>query len=202
MKNFLRHIQSYIVRGFFAMIPLFLCVIAIQLLYNLIDKKMIGFLNRFFEIRHIPGLGILLLLLSLYFIGMVVSNIIGRKLFGLIEAVTNKIPFIKTVYGVGKQVSQSLSITGEDAKTFKKAVLVNVDSNSNLWTPAFVTGELYNHKTKENMIMVFIPTVPNPVTGFIFAVRPSQIFDPGWTIEECLKAIVSAGILTPKEAGK
>ena len=58
MKNFFKHARSYIFRGFLAIIPLFLCVLAVQLLYTLIDKKVIGFLNNFFEVRQIPGLGI------------------------------------------------------------------------------------------------------------------------------------------------
>lgn len=199
MKNFFKHAQSYILRGFFAIIPLFLCIIAVQLLYNLIDKKVIGFLNQFVEVRHIPGLGILLLLVSLYLLGMIVSNIIGRRFFGLIENVTKQIPVIKTIYGVGKQVAQSLNIGEEETKTFKRAVLVNIDPNKSIWAPAFVTGELIDPRTKEKMLMVLVPTAPTPASGFVLAVKESQIFDPGWTIEECLKTVVSVGIITPKK---
>jgi uncharacterized membrane protein len=197
MKNTFKHIRIYIFRGFLAIIPLFLCVFAIQLLYVLIDKKVITFINHFIEVRQIPGLGILLLLLSLYLIGLIVSNFIGLQLFKFIEGVTNRIPIIKAIYGIGKQLSQSLSITDGEKMAFKKAVLVNLD-NTNLWAPGFVTGEIIHNVTQEKLILVLIPNAPTPASGFVVAVKESNIMDPGWSVEECLKVLVSVGIITPK----
>jgi len=197
MKNFFKHARSYIFRGFLAIIPLFLCVLAVQLLYTLIDKKVIGFLNNFFEVRQIPGLGIILVLVTLYLIGLIISNIAGRQILHFIDGVSQKIPFIGAIYSVGKQLSHGLSVTEGDKKAFQKAVLVDV-SNTNIWVPAFVTGEVFNQKTQEKMIVVLIPTAPTPATGFVAAVKPSQIMDSGWSVEDCLKTIVSVGIIAPK----
>ena len=196
MKDFLRHTQMYIFRGFIAIIPLFLCYLALKLLYILIDKNVMAFLNRFIDIRQIPGLGIVLVLIFLYFIGLVFSNIIGRQIFRLIDRISHKIPFIGAVYAVGKQLSDSLEVTG-DKQAFKKAVLVNL-KNEGIWLPGFVTGSVFDPRSKEELTVVFIPHVPNPVTGFVTAVKPSQVFEPGWSVEECLKIVVSAGIITPK----
>ena len=79
MKHFIEHLRTFIFRGLLAVIPLLLCVFAVQLLYTLIDKRVLEFLSKFFEVRKIPGLGILLVLILLYFIGLVVSNIIGNQ---------------------------------------------------------------------------------------------------------------------------
>ena len=200
MKNIVNHFRRNILRGLLAVIPVVLCVISIQLLYVLIDKKVIGLFDKFFSLRYIPGLGILLVLVCLYLIGIIASNIIGRQFFRLIEGISNRIPLIKPIYAVGKQLSHSLSIgEGEEGKqAFKKAVLVNVN-NHGVWSPAFITGYLKDKKTNEELFIVFVPSVPNPTTGFAFVVKPSQTFDPGWSIEECLKAIMSAGIITPGE---
>ena len=198
MKHFIIHMRSYILRGLLAVIPLLLCAGALQLLYVLIDKRVIGFLDNFIKLRYIPGLGVLLVLICLYFIGLVASNIIGRQFFKLIEGITHRIPLIKSIYAVGKQLSQSLSMGEKEKQAFKKAVLVNVN-NQGFWSPGFVTGYIKDKGTGEELLVVFVPTVPNPTTGFVFVIKKSQVFDPGWSIEECLKVIVSAGIITPGE---
>lgn len=198
MKNIVNHFRRNIFRGLLAVIPIVLCAIAIQLLYVLIDKRVMGLFDNFFSLRYIPGLGILLVLICLYLIGIIASNIIGRQFFKLVEGITNRIPFIKPIYSVGKQLSHGLSLGEGEKQAFKKAVLVNVN-NHGIWVPAFITGYIKDQKTHEDLYMVFVPSVPNPTTGFAFVVKPSQTFDPGWTIEECLKAVMSAGIIAPAE---
>lgn len=200
MRRFFSHARVYIFRGLLAIIPILLCIFAIQLLYVLIDKRVIGFLNRFFEVRKIPGLGILLVLISLYLIGLAASNIIGRRMLRLIESITQRIPFIKTVYEMGKQLSRGLSAADGSKQAFRKAVLVSLN-NSGLWVPAFVVNSMKSSKTGEELLFVLIPTAPTPASGFVCVVRASQVFDPGWTVEECLKAIISVGIITPQEKG-
>lgn len=196
MKNFITHARSYIFRGLLAIIPILLCGLALYLLYNLIDKKIIGYLNNFIQIRHIPGLGILLVLLCLYFIGLIVGNFLGHQLLKFIESVSKRIPLINTIYSVGKQLSQGLSAADEKKQAFQKAVLIKLDNNG-LMVPAFVTGSKIDPRTKEELLFVLIPTAPTPASGFVFVVKASQTLDPGWTVEECLKAIVSVGIITP-----
>jgi|SRR3989338_35008 len=198
MKIFLTHARSYILRGLLAIIPILLCVFAIQLLYVLIDKKVMGFLDNFVQIRQIPGLGIALVLVCLYVLGLTVSNIVGHQFFRLIDSISQKIPFIKTIYGVGKQLSQSLMNVDKEKQAFQKAVLVKINHDG-LMVPGFVMGSLTNRKTKEEYLFVLTPTAPTPASGFVLVVKASQTVDPGWTVEECLKAIVSIGIVAPKE---
>ncbi len=198
MKNFLIHARMYILRGLLAIIPLLLCVIAIELLYRLIDKQVIKFLAqyiKFFDIHQIPGLGILLLLISLYIIGLIFSNVMGRQIFKFMDSITERIPIIKFIYGVGKQISDTLSITDPQKQAFKKAILVNA-FNGNGWMLGFVTGSMKDQNGGE-LFKVFVPTSPHPLTGIIFIVRPSQTLDCGWTVEEALKMIVSVGIISP-----
>ncbi len=198
MKNFIAHTRNYIFRGLLAIIPILLCVLAIQLLYVLIDKKIMGFLDRFMDIRQIPGLGIVLVLICLYVLGLVVSNIVGHQLFRFIEGVSKRIPLINTIYSIGKQFSHSLSTVEQEKQAFKKAVLVKVNDNG-LMVPAFVMNSLTDRRTNEEYLFVLIPTAPTPASGFVSVVKASQTFDPGWSVEECLKAIVSVGIVAPKE---
>ena len=197
MKNFFQHARTYIFRGLLAIIPLLLCALAVQLLYVLIDKRIMGFLNKFFEVRKIPGLGILLLLMALYLLGLIVSNIMGRQALKVVEKISQKIPIIKSIYGVGKQLSQGIS-TSQEKQSFKKAVLVKIDPKSELWIPAFVMSTSKSDQGEE-LSFVYVPTVPTPTGGFVFVVKSSQIMDPGWSVEECLKIIVSMGFISPDQ---
>jgi uncharacterized membrane protein len=197
MKDLVEHIRDSIFRGLLAIIPLLLCAIAINLLYVLIDKKIIVFLSQFIEVRQIPGLGILLLLIALYLIGLTVSNILGRQFLRFLESASKKIPIINSIYSVGKQLTQGLSADPKN-KAFKKAILVKLNDND-VWTPGFVMGNITDSKTNEELMYVYLPTVPTPTGGFIFIVSASETRDPGWTVEECLKVIVSMGIISPKK---
>ncbi len=200
MQHFLIHIRIYLLRGLLAIIPLLLCITAIELLYRLIDKQIMRFLAQFIDIRQIAGLGILLLLISLYFIGMIFSNVLGRQIFKFIDHIGDRIPIIKFIYGVGKQFSDTLSITDPQKQAFKKAVLVNT-FNGNGWMLGFITGSLKD-PTGEELLRVFVPSAPHPLTGIMFIVKPSQILDCGWTVEEALKMVVSIGIISPEEIKK
>jgi uncharacterized membrane protein len=171
-----------------------------RLLYLLIDKQIMKFLEQFIDIRQFPGLGILLLLSSLYIIGLIFSNVLGRQIFRLIDGIAERIPIIKAIYGVGKQISNTLSMADPQKQAFKKAILVDT-FNGNGWMLGFVTGTVKNQNGEE-MIKVFVPAVPHPLTGIIFIVKPSQTLDCGWTVEEALKIIVSAGIISPEKFRK
>jgi len=200
MKNFLIHIRVYILRGLLAIIPLLLCITAIELLYRLIDKQIMRFLEQFIDIRQIPGLGILLLLISLYIIGLIFSNVLGRQIFRFIDNVTERIPIIKFIYGIGKQISDTLSMTDPQKQAFKKAVLID-SFNGKGWMLGFITGTIKDQEGGE-LFKVFVPTAPHPLTGIIFIMKPSQTLDCGWTVEEALKMIVSVGIISPVEIKK
>src|SRR3989344_577489 len=180
MPNPFQHIRTYIFRGLLAVIPILLCLLAVQLLYILIYKKIIGFLSNYWQVRKVPGMGILLL--------------------RLLEGISQRIPFIKTIYAVGKQLSQGLAVGEKGKQAFQKALLVRLNPDG-LWVPAFVMSSIKSRTTGEDLLFVLIPTSPTPASGFVFVVRPSQTFDPGGTAEECLKAGVSVGIITPAEKG-
>src|SRR3989338_2397073 len=92
MNSIFRHIRLYLMRGFLAVIPIVLCVLAVYLLYQLIDHRVMVFLQRFFDVRGIPGFGILLLLVFLFLIGVAASNVVGREALRLIEYVSTHIP--------------------------------------------------------------------------------------------------------------
>ncbi len=196
MKRFLAHIKKYIFRGLLAVVPLFLTYLAVKLLYTSIDQRAVGLVDRFLGFTF-PGLGILLVLVSLYILGLLASNVIGRQLFGVVEKMMNYIPLIKTTYKVGQQIGKTLSLP--ERQVFKKAVLVDY-LKPGIWTIGFVTGEVIDTKNNnEKLLKVFVPTPPNPTSGTMVVVRESETRDPGWTIEEAINAVISGGIIGPEE---
>jgi uncharacterized membrane protein len=193
-KPFLAHTRTYIFRGLLAIIPLALSVFAVLFLYNFIDKKVMDFIDRFIQVRQIPGLGILLLVFLLYLIGLIVSNVVGRQFFMLIERISVHIPIVKVIYQVGKQVSDSFSISGK--KAFKKALLLDLVGNGN-YIVCYVIGIIKDKTSGEEFLNVFIPTTPTPTAGFNVLVKESQTIDPGWSVEEAFKMALSAGLVSP-----
>jgi uncharacterized membrane protein len=196
MKNFIRHMKTYMVRGLLAIIPLVLSILVIQILYINIDRRVVGLLDRTIGFSF-PGLGIILSLASLYLLGLIASNIVGKKIFSLIGKVTERLPFIKTTYQVGKQLADSLSLP--EKQVFKRAVLVDY-LKPGIWTIGFVTGQIIDRINNDEVLLkVFVPTPPNPTSGTMVIVRESETRDPGWTIEEAIRAVVSGGIIGPTE---
>ena len=200
MKKIFIHLGRYILRGLLAVIPLYLCFIAIWFLRKFIDKQILSHLPNFIDKHQIPGLGILLLLMSLYLIGLIFSNVLGREILKFIHSVAERIPVINFIYGLGKQLSDTLSDAGSQKQAFKKAVLVN-SFNGNGWMLGFVTGSIKGQNGEE-LIRVFVPSSPHPLTGIVFIVKPSEILECGWSVEEALKMVVSIGIISPEQITK
>lgn len=196
MKSFLKHARKYILRGILALIPLALTYLVVRLLYLTIDKKIAHFIQQFTGIS-IPGLGIILLLIFLYFVGVIASNVMGQQLLNLLEKLTKKIPLINTTYQIGKQLSVTLSLP--EKQVFKRVVLVDY-LKPGIWTIGFVTGTVFDRKNgDQKLLKVFIPTPPNPTSGTMVLVREEQTRDPGWTIEEAMRTVISGGIIGPNE---
>jgi len=196
MKSLFRHIRTYIFRGLLAIIPLALAFFSVKILYTAIDKRVTLMIEKYLGFTF-PGLGVLLVLASLYLLGLIASNVVGRQLFVLVERIANGIPLVKTVYQVGRQLAVTLSLPEKQA--FKRAVLVEY-LKPGIWTIGFVTGKIID-KTHddETLLKVFVPTPPNPTSGTMVAVRESETRDPGWSIEEALKSVISAGVIGPTE---
>jgi len=195
MKKIIKHLQIYIFRGFLALVPLVLSFLVLKFFYVDLDQKVVGFIEKIIGFR-IPGLGILLILVTLYLIGYLASNVIGKRFFNLIEKILNRIPIIKTTYQIGKQVSVAFSLP--EKQIFKRVVLVEYFRPGTL-TIGFVTGFILDKANNEKLLKVFIPTVPNPTSGMFVILQESKVIDPGWSIEQAMKIVISGGIIGPEE---
>lgn len=137
------------------------------------------------------------MLVSFYILGIIASNVIGKKVFSLIEKTSNCLPLVKTTCKVGQQLVGTFSLPKK--QVLKKAILVEY-LKPGMWTTGFVTGKLIDKRNPDDKLLkVFIPTPPNPASGTLVIVKESQTRDPGWITEEALKAVMSVGIIGPEE---
>ena len=195
MKKAFKHLKTFIFRGFLTIIPLILSYFVIRFLYLAVDQKVAPFIKKWTGLE-IPGLGIILVLIILYLLGLVASNWAGRWVFNLIERISKRIPLIKTIYHLGKQLGAAFALP--EKQVLQRVVMVE-HFRPGVWSVAFVTGTVTDKKTAEKLLRLFIPTAPNPTTGFMILVKESQVRDLDWSVSDAMNTIISGGIIGPKE---
>ena len=194
MARVFAHLRKFIIRGTIALIPIALPAVAIYLLYDFIDRRIVVRVEGLLRVSF-PGMGIVLLLIVLYLVGLIASNIFGRRILEGLAQLTERIPIIGVIYRMGKQLSGTLQQTS-DSSMFRRPVLVPYAA-PNQWQIGFVTGSLRT-KAGEQLLKVFVPTPPNPATGLVYIVKESNVREPGWTVEEALQTLMSGGIIGPE----
>ena len=187
------HLRRFTIRGTLALIPIALPAFAVYLLYSFIDRRLLVLVHKTFGISF-PGMGIVLLLVILYLFGLIVSNLIGKQLLQGVESLIERIPIINTAYRIGKQLSGTLSLP--EKEIFRRPILVPYAA-PDTWQVGFVTGTLWSEKDGEELLKVYVPTPPNPTSGFVYFIREAETRDPGWTVEEAMQCILSGGLIGP-----
>ncbi len=193
MRQVMKKIQTYIFRGLLAITPLGLTAFVLYFMYKQIDQRIVLFIDKLTGFSF-PGMGILLLIVLLLFLGWFASRTIGRQIIAMVDRISNKIPMIRTVYNLGKQLSSTLSLPSH--QVFERAVLIEY-LKPGMWAIGFVTGTVKDRTTGNTLLKVYIPLPPNPATGNLVLAREEQVRDPGWSVSEALKCVLSGGILGP-----
>ena len=200
LKTFIR-LRNYLISGILFWIPLILSVIVIkfflEFINNLIPQKYLP--EAIFNIdATIPGSGIILVLLVLLITGLLVTNILGRKLVAILEKLLNKIPGFRNIYNVLKKVSDTVLNTSTES--FRKAFLIQYP-NKGIWVIAFQSGD-YSGEAEAiigvETINLFVPTTPNPTSGFFVLIPKKDAFELDISVEDAFKLVISAGVVTPK----
>lgn len=204
MKKRLAFLRRIVIAGLIVWLPILATVIVVRFLLRLVDQTLLLLPAAYrpdalLGVR-IPGLGGLLALLILLVTGLLVTNFIGRALVDFWEDLLGRIPFVRAVYGGVKSFSETiLSTNGE---SFKKALLVQYPREG-VWSVGFQTAagiaEL-DARTGEQLVCVFIPTTPNPTSGFIVLVPASRVIELDMSVDAAMKMIVTLGVVVPASA--
>ena len=197
----MNRLRRYLVAGLLVWLPLVATYVVLAFSIRLIDRSLlllppsmrpenlIGF--------PIPGLGVILTLLLVLLTGLIVANFFGRKLVGAWESLLSRIPLVRSVYGAVKQITASLF--ADASQSFREVVLVEYPRRG-LWMLAFVTGDTpvkFQKKVGHDLINIYVPTTPNPTSGFYIMVPPEDIKRLDVPVEAGLKMILSAGVVNP-----
>ena len=205
--DFKRNTKRKIIAGLLVVFPIFITYIVIKFLFGLIGGLLSPVVKESFILLGVSlrnskvdefvttSVAFVITFAALYFIGAVATNFFGKLIIGFFEAILNKTPIIKNIYTSSKKLIEIISIPGR--KAFKRVVIVEYP-RVGMKVFAFVTG---NVKIKDGteLTSVFIPTVPNPTSGFLIYLPDEDIVETDLTIEEGMKLIVSGGILVPAQ---
>jgi len=151
---------------------------------------------------HIPGLGIIVTVALIFICGLVTKSYVGDKIVRSGEDLVDRIPFVRNIYKGIKQISDNMFV--DQRSSFKKVVLVEFPRKG-IYTIGFVTGMPsieVQKKTGQNSISVFVPTTPNPTSGYLIIVPEEDLVHMDMSVEEALTFIISVGIITPADRAK
>lgn len=189
-------LRTYFIAGLLVFLPLAVTYTVLAWLFRVLDN----FLGRVFTLLFgyaVPGLGLIATVVVIFLMGAVVTNVLGRRLVGALEAILMRIPLARTIYSATKQISDSIFIKRRGA--FQRAVLVEWPRKG-LYSVGFVTGESIGEtqaKTPQRVFNVFIISTPNPTTGFLILVPEEEIISLEMSVEDALKLVISGGIVSP-----
>ena len=195
-------LKKYLITGLLIWVPLIITVWVLSVLVGTLDQTLLllpdDWQPRVWLGFNIPGLGVLLTLAVVLLTGMLGANIIGQRLVKLWESLLNRIPVVKSLYSSVKQVSDTLFSSSGQA--FRKALLVQYPRQGS-WTIAFLTGQpggdVVNYLTGE-YVSVYIPTTPNPTSGFFLMMPRADVIELDMNVDEALKYIISMGVVPPE----
>jgi uncharacterized membrane protein len=193
MEKVVRHLKAKFITGLFVVVPVGITLFILKFLFNFADGILGSYLDSIFSAfivhreYHVPGLGMLTGAIVIYLSGLLASNVIGTRLLRWWDELLSRIPLVKSIYNSSKQLTQ---VFKEGKTSYRRAVFVEWP-RSGVRAVGFVTGEV--ERAGEKLVVVYVPTMPNPTSGFALFFRECDVQDSGMTVEEAVKFVVSGG---------
>jgi uncharacterized membrane protein len=202
MKHIKMTLRGYLIAGLLIWLPIAITLWVLNLIIGTLDQtvnvlpqgwrpeSLFGF--------DIPGLGVVLAFAVLLGTGFMAANVLGQRLLDLWELVLTRTPVVKTIYNSVKQVSDTL--LSDSGQAFRKALLVRFP-HQNAWTIAFQTGapsgEVKQQLGEDDFISVYVPTTPNPTSGYLEIVPVEKMTPTDWTVDQAMSFLISGGAVAP-----
>jgi uncharacterized membrane protein len=207
-EKLIKKIRNIFVAGFLVIVPIFITISLLVFIFNIFEKilarpvslvlQLVGLsqLNGY----HIPGLlGLVCLVIISFLLGLIVANVIGKKLLTLGEKILSKVPLVWNIYYASKQLMES-TVSMSSRKSLQQVVIIEYP-RLGMYVIGFVTsdarGEIHDI-TQKDVLNVFVPTTPNPTSGMLVMVPREQITPLSMSIEDGIKLIVSGGMVVPR----
>lgn len=195
-------IRKYFISGLLVWMPIIITVFVIKFLVDLLSKSLL-LLPHYLQPDtllgfHIPGIGVILTLLVILSTGLFAANFIGIKLVQLGDSLMGRIPLVRSVYTGVKQVTETLFKPG--GQSFRKVLMVEYPCPG-VWSIAFQTGEVSDEIEgavgEDSMVSYFIPTTPNPTSGFLMMAPKAKVKELDISVDQALKFVISLGVVQP-----
>ena len=198
-----KKIYNIFLTGIIVIIPVGVTIYILYLLVQIL-KKLVGLIPPYMHPETylpfpVPGLGFVLAVIIIFFVGLVTKSYVGKKVVGLGEKIVDQIPLVRSIYNAAKQLAEAL--IGDKSRSFKKVVLIEYPRRG-LYCLAFVTDEVrgeLRRRTGDGFINVFVPTTPNPTSGFYIVLPESDVIHLEMNVEEAFTLLISGGIISPPE---
>ena len=193
--------KKYIIAGLLVWMPLGITFLVVRAIVGFLDGALLLLPHSYQPDTllgmHIPGLGVVIAVVLVLTTGMIVANFLGKRIVSAWESLLARIPLVRTLYSGIKQIMEA--VLAADGKSFSKVLLLEYPRKG-VWSLAFMTsdelGEVQD-KTCSNVISVFIPTTPNPTSGFVLMVPKEDVIELDMSVEDGLKMIISMGVVVP-----
>jgi uncharacterized membrane protein len=192
-SSWLRHTRNVFLAGILAAIPLVVTYLIFRWLFETLDGIFQPAII-FFIGRSLPGVGLVAVVILVYILGLITTNLIGRRLIRWVDAMMCRAPVIQYVYTAARQVVDA--VRGLRQVPFKKVVIVEFPK-AGMYSLGFVTGKAIDFR-EQKKVPVFIPHTPNPMTGFLVLLSAEDILDTDLTIEDAMRMVLSGGLLSPE----
>ncbi len=196
------YFKRYLIAGLLVWLPLGVTLAVIKFLVDLFDQSLLLLPHQYRPEAllgvDIPGFGVLLSLALILVTGVVVANFLGSRLVAMWESFLSRIPLVRSIYNAVKQVAEAVFGSGE--QTFQKAYLVQYP-RAGLWTLAFQTGtaqgEAQQKTGMNDVVNLFVPTTPNPTSGFFIMASKNEVIELEMSVDDALKMVISGGVIVP-----
>lgn len=193
-------LRRWFIAGLLVWLPLGATLLLIRFLMGLLDTSLLLIPNAWRP--EIPGLGIMLSIGLVLGTGVLAANFIGKRALGWAETLLGRIPLVRSIYGGIKKLAETV-LSGSSV-SFRQPIMIEYPRKG-VWSIAFITGEPIGEvqdKTAEHVLTCFVPTTPNPTSGFIVLVPRKDVIWLEMTVEEAMRMIISLGVVTPEGVKK
>ena len=204
-RGFLARLRTYFLAGVVVTAPIGITVWLLWLVVDLFDRAVVPLIPDAYNPSdilgtNVPGVGIVIVLILITLVGAFVANVAGRFLVRFGERLVSRVPVVRTVYGVLKQIIDA--VLAQSANAFREVVLIEYPRRG-IWVIGFVTsttqGEV-QRVLEEEMVNLFLPTTPNPTSGFLLFVPRKDCIHLDMTVEQGVKLVISGGIVSPPDS--
>jgi uncharacterized membrane protein len=198
----MKNLRRYFIAGLLVWLPLAVTFLVLSFVVSVMDKTL-GLLPEQYRPEtllgyDIPGFGLLLSVIVIIATGLLAANIVGRGMLGLWESVLRRIPIVRSIYTASKSFAEV--VLSDSGQSFKKVLLIEYP-RTGVYSLAFQTatslGEV-QERTGDDVICCFVPTTPNPTSGYIIAIARNEVVELDMSVDQALKMIISLGVVVPE----